>query len=321
MNYRIIPTERIKKDFIYSFSFPDEVNLLSDSIRKFGVLDPIIVERDTMQVISGKKRILACKKIGKTDVPAIMVSKEEDMSRYLEKNLHITVSERGLNFIEKCNIINKLRKLDLSEEELYGRFFYILNLPVRKDIFDLSKWINSLNYSSKSFIVNRDIRIEVLQKAKRLGGDGKSILTFLSQTGFGNNKCKSFINDFSDLTRDSNISFDELIGCDELRDVVPDEKNADFQKGKSVKEMIYKLKYPVLNHYREQFIGLLHDCKLEKPLFVDKTNIMNMETDFLDFKLRIHNIDDIEKCIALLNDEKNKKAIKMVLVFLKKVGM
>lgn len=79
------------------------LNELCNSIEKYGVLEPILVRtlKDSLyEVISGERRLKACKKLGIKKIPAIIVNipSNETASMVLVENMQ----RESLNFIEEA---------------------------------------------------------------------------------------------------------------------------------------------------------------------------------------------------------------------------
>ena len=65
----IIITDRTRKEL-------GEINSLAESIALFGLLQPIVINENN-KLIDGQRRIMACKLLGKTEIPCYIVSLEE----------------------------------------------------------------------------------------------------------------------------------------------------------------------------------------------------------------------------------------------------
>ena len=89
--------------------FNDEsIEELAESIKKYGVIQPIIVSKkgNFYQIIAGERRWRASKKAGLTEIPAIV--KEDDEKKNSEISLIENIQREDLNPIEKALGIKKL---------------------------------------------------------------------------------------------------------------------------------------------------------------------------------------------------------------------
>ena len=79
----------------YKVQDNEEMEHLAESIREHGVLSPIIVRpkentEDEYEIISGHRRVMASKKAGMTEIPALIVSLDRDAAAIVlvDSNLH-----------------------------------------------------------------------------------------------------------------------------------------------------------------------------------------------------------------------------------------
>ncbi len=87
------------------------LNELAQSIREFGIVQPLIVtqvEQNSYSIIAGERRWRAAKIIGLTEVPAIVRSATEHQQ--LELSLLENIQREDLNPIEKAATINRLHE-------------------------------------------------------------------------------------------------------------------------------------------------------------------------------------------------------------------
>lgn len=97
----------------------DKLNELSESIKEFGIFEPIIVKKSIRgyEIVAGERRSLAAKKAGLKTIPAIIrdFTDDEMMTIALLEN----IQRENLNVIEEANAYkNMLETMNLTQEEL-----------------------------------------------------------------------------------------------------------------------------------------------------------------------------------------------------------
>jgi ParB family chromosome partitioning protein len=99
----------------------EEIRGLADSIRRHGVLQPVVVRRagDRYEMVVGERRWRACREAGLATIPAV-VADLEDRSR-LEVALVENIQRRDLNPIELAHAFHALREAGASQEEIGER--------------------------------------------------------------------------------------------------------------------------------------------------------------------------------------------------------
>ncbi len=92
----------------------DGLNALADSVREFGILQPLLVsrvEKETgteYQLIAGERRFLAAKMVGLNQVPVIV--KDPTEKEKLEVSLIENVQRLDLNAMEKAEAYSRLQQ-------------------------------------------------------------------------------------------------------------------------------------------------------------------------------------------------------------------
>jgi ParB family chromosome partitioning protein len=100
---------------------PAGIDELAASIRRHGVLQPIVVSRsaDGYQLVAGHRRVLASRAAGKTMIPAVV---REDVKDRLELALVENLQRTDLNAIETARAYKLLMETyDLTQEQLAER--------------------------------------------------------------------------------------------------------------------------------------------------------------------------------------------------------
>ena len=99
----------------YKVQDNEEMKHLAESIKMHGVVSPIIVRpkentEDEYEIISGHRRVMACRKAGITEVPALVVSLDRDAAAIVlvDSNLHrehILPSEKAFAYKMKAEAL------------------------------------------------------------------------------------------------------------------------------------------------------------------------------------------------------------------------
>jgi len=104
-------------------NFEDEsLEELADSIRQFGVLQPILVQKkgSRYEIIAGERRWRASRKAGLTEIPAIV--REYTDQETLELSLIENIQREDLNPIEEAKAFRRLLdEFNLRQEDLAAR--------------------------------------------------------------------------------------------------------------------------------------------------------------------------------------------------------
>ena len=108
----------------------EEMDQLVESIRTQGVLNPVVVrliENGEYEVISGHRRLHACKKAGMETIPALVVNMDRDAAAIalVDSNLHrehILPSEKAFAYKLKLEALKKQgQRTDLTSRQVVGK--------------------------------------------------------------------------------------------------------------------------------------------------------------------------------------------------------
>lgn len=113
----------------YKVQDNEEMERLAESIKQNGVVSPIIVRpkentADEYEIISGHRRVMACRKAGITEVPALVVSLDRDAAAIVlvDSNLHrehILPSEKAFAYKMKAEALaHQGFRADLTSDQL-----------------------------------------------------------------------------------------------------------------------------------------------------------------------------------------------------------
>jgi ParB family chromosome partitioning protein len=100
---------------------PEGISELAASIRRHGVLQPIVVSRegDGYELVAGQRRVLAARLAGKTTIPAVV---RDDVRDRLELALVENLQRTDLNAIETARAYKLLMETyDLTQEQVAER--------------------------------------------------------------------------------------------------------------------------------------------------------------------------------------------------------
>ena len=115
----------------------EEMEALVESIRTQGVLTPLVVrpmEEDAYEIISGHRRLHACKKAGIGTVPALIYSLDRNAAAIalVDSNLHrehILPSEKAFAYKLKMDALSRQgQRTDLTSRQVVGKLnrFFVL---------------------------------------------------------------------------------------------------------------------------------------------------------------------------------------------------
>ncbi|EQF22408.1 stage 0 sporulation protein J [Clostridioides difficile CD160] len=145
----------------------EKIKVLSDSIKNYGVLQPIVVkkdENDKYMIIAGERRFRASKLANKSKIPAII--KDIDMKDIMEIALIENLQREDLNSIEEALAYKSLiEHYNVTQEEI--------SEAVGKSRPHITNTLRLLN-------LGQDV-IEMIDSGRITAGHGKALLRIVDK--------------------------------------------------------------------------------------------------------------------------------------------
>ncbi|MFA5714520.1 MAG: ParB/RepB/Spo0J family partition protein [Candidatus Paceibacterota bacterium] len=228
-----IPEDKTRKDFIFWIEiekikpnpyqprkeFDEEaLESLGESIKKYGILQPIIVnkiEKKTergifyeYQIVAGERRWRAAQRIGLKQIPVII--REQSNREKLEIALIENVQRKNLNPIDKAEAFDRLRiefgllekeiaKIAGTSREAIANSLRILSLPI-----EAKKALREGNISeghARALLGSRDIKLikELLEEVMANGYSVRETERRVKERNAGAGPKKSFVKQIPQL--------------------------------------------------------------------------------------------------------------------------
>ena len=126
-------TDKLRPFAGHPFKVRDDADMaeLTESIRTYGVLTPLLVRpagEDTFEVLSGHRRLHACKKLGIEKVPALVsvMEREDAIIALVDSNLHrekLLPSEKAFAYKMRLEAMNRQgQRTDLTSTQVVSKF-------------------------------------------------------------------------------------------------------------------------------------------------------------------------------------------------------
>jgi len=104
-----------------------DITSLKESIRKIGLIQPIIVNTKK-ELISGFRRLQACRQLGWDEIEVKMIKTEDDEVKKLDVEFHENLGRINLSPEEKQNYLETREKLLHPKTPLQKFYHWLKNL-------------------------------------------------------------------------------------------------------------------------------------------------------------------------------------------------
>jgi ParB-like chromosome segregation protein Spo0J len=295
----------------YTMSFAFSVELLSESIRKIGLINPPAVawnEQGNLEVVSGFRRIQALKSIGESqvlcdDVTSVLSS---PLERFLA-NFYENAATRKFNEIEKAMILQRLQAY-VSTEEILASFMPLLSLPSHEGNLKFYLKLMSLEENNQRAIAAEKISLKAVRALFELDeGSCRALFERISVLKLNLNQQIKFIEYLRDISMREDKAISHILLEEPLLEITEGDRSNNPQKAKALLEVLRGRRYPRLGRAQQAVergiagislppgVTIRYDPYLEDPYY-------HLEINFKHGK-------DLKKTIGLLHSLDELEAI------------
>jgi ParB family chromosome partitioning protein len=234
----------------YTMSYGFDLDVLCESIRKVGLINPPLVARNqagSFDVVSGYRRILALKALGERkvfclDVTTVMASPLERLLAAFYENL----ATRKFNEMEKAIILNKLQG-HVQRDEILASFMPLLSLPSHEGTLKFYLKLLDLEESVQRAIGREEISIKVAKALAEMEKDSQQVLfQWINLLKFNFNQQFKFIEYVEDIRIRETLAAPELLSEESFLKVMENPRLNNPQKDKAVLETLRLRRFPRL---------------------------------------------------------------------------
>jgi ParB/RepB/Spo0J family partition protein len=100
--------ERQRKDL-------ERIDVLADSIRRLGLVHPIVVTRDNLELVAGERRLAACRALGWPTIP-VQYQDELEPAKLQAIELEENIKRQDISWQDQVSAIRKYHRLRASEK-------------------------------------------------------------------------------------------------------------------------------------------------------------------------------------------------------------
>lgn len=300
------------EDDTFLYSFPVKIERITESIKKVGLLNPIMLfeYNNKYKIMSGIKRIFACKRLDYNDIEAFVFksSSISDLEAFLI-SIYDNIGIRELNIIEKGNILSKLKKrFNLNENEIIGKYMPVLQLePNRKLLYDFIN-LCKLDDDLKEHLINRDVPIKVSLLLTLLSDENlKPISEIITKLNLGANKIKELITVTDEISKRDDIDIKELFHNLKVIETLKNEKMTVSQKWERIICILKEKRFPTWNDIEKKIIRNISSLNLPPNIHFRFPSYL--EGNKYTFELEFSNSDELKNIGKKLIDISERREL------------
>ena len=319
MKYVLLDIKSIDfTDQFYRYSSEKDLSPLTESIRKVGIVSPLIVEykaRSAYRLVTGFRRFQCLRNLNLQKFPALVADSAHSEEELLQISLQENLSVRSLNPVEISSLIQLLENnFSQTKEGIVKNYFPLLGRGRNPRVYDLYKPLKILPHEWQQAIIDEDVAVETAFEIAHEPRDVQlAFLDLIQSLRLGRNRQREFWMLIKDIARIQNREIVKFLDSQNLREIVTSEKLTPAQKTERYKTELWKLRYPRYSEVKEKYEALLRRAKLPPDVHLQPPSYFEGEkfsltmtfktVDDLAEKLKIlerNNVDVFQKMIDLI---------------------
>lgn len=271
------------------------LSFLKTSIKKYGLIHyPILTERkEGLIIVSGWRRILACIELDMGEIPIYLLLEDDDLKVLLFR-IYEDLASRELNFLEKAEIISKLKSFGMRREEIIEKYLPLLSINPSSYDFNIYFSLSNLDKSVKEAILDENISFQSARVLTLFSkSDQKRLLPFLIPLSF--NYQKELLGDIYEILKRDNISLKNLSTKQNIKKIIESEKFSALEKAKKIREIIKEMRYPLLSSWEVAYKDWIRKLKLPSSIKIIHDKFF--EEEGLNLNIKFKNPKDLENSL------------------------
>ncbi len=303
---KLIPTERISKDFPYGLRFRYEDPRLEASLEKVGIVFPLLAvpQREKFLLVSGHKRFSYCVRMKWDKVPVTLVEKEfSDKELFLlslYSNWNQTFSDLDqMTAVWKAREIFKMEEEDLEEEVLPA-----LGLPSPSLLEDLGR-VSGLAEEIHDLIHSGKLPFRGTAALSSFSKEEQRLLarSFFETAHWTTNQLVLVSEWLLDIKKSKKISLGEVITEEKTGEILKSPHLDPRSRGEKLFERVRLLRFPALSQEEKNFRRLKSRLEETKEIRVEKPE--GLETEGVLLRARLRNREGLTRVLQFLKTHRD----------------
>ena len=282
------------RDKTFHITSRTDINDLLESIRYDGLLTPPLLIRNhsVFVVVSGFRRIAACRKLKYSDITARVLKPETAAFDCLRMAIAENALQRPLNLIETSRSLQKLSAFIPDSKEL-DDLASTLGLALDKPIIDKIKRLCLLPKAIQDSILGGTISLTVAMELESL--EAECAIRFsriFDQLRVGINKQKDILNLSREISNREGLSLKEVLEDGHIIDIMTHKDLDRGQKSRRLRAYLRQRRYPRIVEAEKKFETYRKNLKLGSDIRLIPPK--DFESTSYGLNLTFSNIGDLK---------------------------
>ncbi len=274
------------RDERFRVSYFFDLQALALSIAASGLLVPPLVRASGKRfiIVSGWRRVLACRESGLAEIPALVTDEADDLKLFLAV-VKENMTHRALSLTEKAEALTKLRALGLGQEPVIKDVMPALGLPATASHLRCLERLASARRDVRRYVHEKEVPVSILESFLRFAeADRSRLLPLLFP--LGQNKQKELLDHLWGISRRDGVPVRRVLSGGAIGEALRSEALSALQKADRVRGLLKKLRYPALTAQQEAFDAALRMLGRPVGIVIQPSPYFENEGVSISFRFR-----------------------------------
>jgi ParB family chromosome partitioning protein len=252
------------EDKTFRITTSAEVNDLAASIQQLGLLRfPVLRQNGSdFTVISGFRRIAACRQNGSPQMRARVVNSDTDKQTCMLLAIADNSLQRPLNLLEISRSLNLLSGF-LEDPNLLSQYAFALGLPHHLDYINKVMKICRLPVSIQDAVATGAIALAVALDLFKLEPDiGVDLVELFNRLKIGTNKQRELLTLLVEISIREKTTMKNLLNNKDLKKIMVSDEPDHVQRRRHLKEFLMRRRFPTIFDTQTRFKHITKTLKL-----------------------------------------------------------
>ena len=285
----------------YRITTEENCSDLTASIEHLGLIHcPILIPADEgYEVISGFRRIRACRKLGWNCLDARVLPADTPAVECAFLAIADNSLQRPLNWLEIARSLELLEKSGLIPEDL-SRTAAALRLPCHPEIIKKIRRITGLSEYVQKCVLHETISVAMAQElADRSEDEADYFARLFEDLKLSLNKQREFLSLTDEISRREEINAMDVLNAQCFQEILQNDRLDRAQKAQQLRFCLKRRRFPNMTRTYESFNE--HLQRLELTTGIELSPPRNFEGRDYTFNLVFHDLFQLKKQIDFLN--------------------
>jgi ParB family chromosome partitioning protein len=282
----------------YRISYFFSADRLVQSIKEVGLIyPPVVVDGGKSLIpVTGWKRLMVCRKLALAPLSVFVCNQKNDLINF-RLALFENWAARDFDLVEKSEILSKLKKFMVKDEEVIRDYLPLLKVPPTFDYFVLFRKISKLSRKEKKNIFDGNMALPVVEQLVRFSPEERRLL-FPFLLCLSQNKGKELLGNAKEVSLKKKIPVKVILASNRYKAVLDSTKLSLFQKAEKIRQLLKEDRFPQLSARQKAFESAKKNLSWPRDMDISATPYF--EDDEIHVQFSFKNEENFFKKLSLL---------------------